>query len=237
MKQIVMGIGLGLFITAATGAQIKTVHNYDDISVRASIKEPNNIMLEEDRIQQIKAPGNTLIDACNGKPNCKLIDETTGILTFLPSPLYQTRAFTINLLTEKGMFYNVRVEPKPIPSQTIVFKTYKNPIIRAREPKTSSYEKVMVGFLKALVNGYLPEGFSQDIPKKTQIYKAKTTQVKRLLVVKGNQMKGEVFELKNLTNKPINVNESWFNWPGTKAIAVAKIHLRAFETTRLYRIS
>ena len=182
-------------------------------------------MLEDDRIQQIKAPGNTLVDACNGKPNCKLIDDTTGILTFLPSPLYQTRAFTINLLTEKGFFYNVSVEPKPIASQTIVFKTYKNPIIRAREPHTSSYEKVMVGFLRALVNGYVPEGFTQTIPKKTAIYKAQRTQLKRLLIVKGNRMRGEIFELKNHTNKPIDAKESWFNWSGTKGVALAKSHL------------
>lgn len=232
-----MAILLALFISTAQGAQIKIVQNYEDVFINASIKEPNNLMLEDDRIQQIKAPGNTLVDACNGKPNCKLIDDTTGILTFLPSPLYQTRAFTINLLTEKGFFYNVRVEPKPIASQTIVFKTYKNPIIRAREPHTSSYEKVMVGFLRALVNGYVPEGFTQTIPKKTSTYKAQRTQLKRLLIVKGNRMRGEIFELKNITNKPIDAKESWFNWPGTKGVALAKSHLAPFETTRLYRIS
>ena len=165
MKQITMILGLSLLVATAEGAQIKTVRNYEDISIKASIKEPNSILLEDDRIQQIKAPGNTLVDACNGKTNCKLIDDTTGILTFLPSALYQTRAFTINLLTEKGFFYNVRVEPKPIASQTIVFKAYKNPVIRAHAPRTSSYEKVMVGFLRALVNGYLPEGFTQTIPE------------------------------------------------------------------------
>ncbi|MFA6302192.1 MAG: type-F conjugative transfer system secretin TraK [Legionella sp.] len=237
MKQLAMLLGLGLLISTAQGAQIKIVQNYEDVFINASIKEPNNLMLEDDRIQQIKAPGNTLVDACNGKPNCKLIDDTTGILTFLPSPLYQTRAFTINLLTEKGFFYNVRVEPKPIASQTIVFKTYKNPIIRAREPRTSSYEKVMVGFLRALVNGYVPEGFTQTIPKKTSVYKAQRSQLKRLLTIKGNRMRGEIFELKNVTNKPIDAKESWFNWSGTKGVALAKTHLAPYETTRLYRIS
>lgn len=204
MKQMVMIFSLGLFIATAEGAQIKTVRNYEDIFINASIKEPNNLILEDDRIQQIKAPGNTLVDACNGKANCKLIDDTTGILTFLPSPLYHTRAFTINLLTEKGFFYNVRVEPKPIASQTIVFKSYKNPVIRARDPHTSSYEKVMVGFLRALFNGYLPESFTQTIPKKPSVYKAQKTQLKRLLTVTGNRMRGEIFELKNVTNQPID---------------------------------
>ncbi|HCJ1109613.1 TPA: type-F conjugative transfer system secretin TraK [Legionella pneumophila] len=237
MKQMAMIFSLGLLIATAEGAQIKTVRNYEDIFINASIKEPNNLMLEDDRVQQIKAPGNTLVDACNGKVNCKLIDDTTGILTFLPSPLYHTRAFTINLLTEKGFFYNVRVEPKPIASQTIVFKSYKNPVIRARDPRTSSYEKVMVGFLRALVNGYLPEGFTQTIPKKPSVYKAQKTQLKRLLTVKGNRMRGEIFELKNVTNQPIDAKESWFNWPGTKGVALAKTHLAPLETTRLYRIS
>jgi conjugal transfer pilus assembly protein TraK len=237
MKQITMIVSLSLFLSIAEGAQIKTVRNYDEIFIKASIKEPNSIMLEEDRIQQIKAPGNTLVDACNGKANCKLIDDSTGILTFMPSALYQTRTFTINLLTEKGFFYNVRVEPKPIPSQTIVFKSYKNPVIRAHAPSTSGYEKTMVGLLRALVNGHLPEGFTQTIPSKSSVYKAQRTQLKRLLVVKGNHLTGEIFELKNLTNQPMDVQESWFNWSGTKGIALAKTRLSAFESTRLYRIS
>lgn len=236
MKSFIMILSL-FCITAVEGAQIKTVRNYEDVIIQASIKEPNNLILEEDRVLEIKAPGNTLVDACNGKPNCKLIDEMTGILTFLPSPLYQTRAFTINVYTEKGLFYNVRIEPKPIASQTIVFKSYKTPAIYARPPKTSSYEKVMVQFLKALVNGTLPEGFTQIIPKQAPVYKAQKTQIKRLLTVKGNQMCGEIFELKNVTRGPIEVNEAWFNWSGTKGVALAKTHLAPQETTRLYRIS
>lgn len=237
MKRTVMMMGLSLAVLSAHAAQIKTLKNFDEVTVRASIKEPNNIVLEDDRIQQIKAPGNTLVDACNGKPNCKIIDDATGILTFLPSPLYQTRAFTINLLTEKGFFYNVRINPKPIQSQTILIKTYKKPVIRAYAPRTSGYEKSMVGFLRALVNGYLPEGFTQKIPKTAHIYKSQRTKLKRLLIVNGNDLCGEVFELTNMTNQPMDVKEVWFNWPGTKGVALAKTHLAPHEKTRLYRIS
>lgn len=237
MKQTLMALFLSFIVFEAVGAQVKTVRNYDDISIKASIKEPNSIMLEDDRILQIKAPGNTLVDGCNGRANCKLIDDSTGILTFLPAPLYHTRSFTINLLTEKGLFYNVHVEPKPVPSQTIVFKIHKKPVIRALAPKTSGYEKSLVNFIKALVNGYLPEGFSQTLPKTSSVYKSPTTQLKRLLSVEGNRLTGEIFELRNLTNYPLTLRESSFNWPGTKAIALAKTHLMPSEMTRLYRIS
>ena len=237
MKRIAIVLLLSVFALEVPAAQIKTVSNYEDISIKASIKEPNSIMLEDDRILQIKAPGNTLVDGCNGRPNCKLIDETTGILTFLPAPLYHTRPFTINVLTEKGLFYNVRVEPKPIPSQTIVFKIRKKPVIRALAPKTSGYEKSLVRFIRALVNERIPEGFTQTIPKTISFYKSSTTQLKRLVTVSGNQLTGEVFELKNATNRLLMLRESSFNWPGTKAIALAKTQLMPYETTRLYRIS
>lgn len=237
MRRLIMFAGLGFLTAAVFSAQIKTVRNYEDITVKASIKEPNSIMLEGDRIQQMKAPANTLLDTCNGKPNCKLIDDATGIFTFLPSTLYHTRSFTINLLTEKGNFYNVLIEPKPIPSQTILLKAWKKPVIRAMAPKTSGYEKVMVNFLRALVNGHLPEGFTQTIPKRTQTYKAQHTELKRLLSVRGNNLCGEIFELKNLTNRPLEVKESWFNWPGTRGIALAHTHLAPFAKTRLFRIS
>ena len=238
MKKVLMTLGLSsICLLNAHAVQLKIVNNYADITVSASIKEPNNIMLEGDRIQQIKAPGNTLVDICNGKANCQLIDPVTGTLTFVPAPLYQTRAFTINLLTENGFFYNVRVDPKPIPSQTIVLKAYQKPTIRARAPHTSGYEKVLVNFLRALVNGYMPEGFIQTIPSHAPIFKAQRTQIKRLLTVKGNRLCGEIFELINLTNKPLDIKESWFNWPGTKGIALARRHLAPFAKTKLYRIS
>lgn len=239
MKYVLMYVGLIIGFSAAQGAQIKTVTNYEDIMVNASITEPNTIVLANDRISQIKAPGNTLVDACNGKPNCKLIDEESGTLTFLPSPLFHTRPFTLNLMTENGNFYNVRVQPKPIPSQTILLKTYLKPVIRNQVPRTSGYEKMNVIFLRSLVNGYLPEGFTQTFPKKRVIYKDKAgqTQLKLLLIVRGNQLRGEVFELTNLTNKSLTIKESTFNWPGTKSIALQYTQLAPHKTMRLYRIS
>lgn len=237
MKRLIMIVSLGLLAMTTFGAQIKTVRNYEDITIKVSIKEPNSIVLKDDRIQQMKAPANTLMDTCNGKPNCKLIDDATGILTFLPSVLFHTRAFTINLQTEKGYFYNVRIEPKPIPSQTILLKAWQKPVIRALAPQTSGYERMMVSFLRALVNGYLPEGFTQTIPKRAQTFKASRTELKRLLLIRGNNLRGEIFELKNRTNKALEVKETWFNWPGTKGIALTKTHLAPYEITRLYRIS
>lgn len=237
MKRTGIFLSLLVVIGASWGAQVKTVRNLDDINIQASITEPNNILLDDDRIQQIKAPGNTLVDACNGKANCKLIDPTTGSLTFLPSPLYHTRPFTINLLTEKGQFYNVRVQPKPIASQTILLKSYKKPVIENRAPQTSGYEKMMVNFMRALVNGYLPEGFTQTIPSKPVIYKTPRTELKLLLTITGNNLCGQIFELTNKTNKPLNVRESGFNWPKTKGVAVDHAILAPYEKTRVYRIS
>lgn len=237
MKRLAIIASTCLFTISTFGAQVITVRNFADITIKASIKEPNSILLKDDRIQQMKAPANTLMDTCNGKANCKLIDDATGILTFLPSVLFHTRPFTINLQTEKGYFYNVRIEPKPIPSQTIVLKAWQKPLIRAIAPQTSGYERMMVSFLKALVNGQLPEGFTQTIPKRRETYQAKRTEIRRLLSIRGNDLRGDVFELKNRTNKELDVKESWFNWPATRGIALAKTHLAPFEKTRLYRIS
>ncbi|HAU1387061.1 TPA: type-F conjugative transfer system secretin TraK [Legionella pneumophila] len=237
MKRITIFLSLALWVSIAGSAQVKTVKNYEDITIEASITEPNTIMLENDRIQQIKAAGNTLIDACNGKSNCRLIDDASGVLTFLPAPLYHTRPFTINLLTENGNFYNVRVMPKPVSSQAILLKAWQKPVISARIPQTSGYEKSMVNFLRALVNGHLPEGFTQTIPKRPVVYKARSTRLKLLLKVSGNQLCGEIFELENTTRFPIDVREASLNWPGTKAIAIDHQHLLPFEKTRMYRIS
>lgn len=230
-------LSLGLSMVGFA-TQVKTVRNYEDIHIQASVKEPNSIMLEEDRIQQMRAPSNALADSCNGKANCKLIDETTGIFTFLPSSAYKAETFTINLLTEKGQVYNLHIEPAPVPSQTIVLKAYKKPAMRAYAPQTSAYEQVLVNFLKALADEKTStEGFTEVIPGKHERYRASRTELQKLLTVKGNDLTGEVFEIKNTTKRSIDLKSSWFNWPGTKGLALAKTHLQPFEKTRLYRIS
>ncbi|HRD70431.1 MAG TPA: type-F conjugative transfer system secretin TraK [Legionella sp.] len=236
MKKIIP-IVLSLTMSTGFAAQIKTVKNYDEVAIEASITEPNTLLLHEDRIAQMKAPANTLIDICNGKPNCKLIDETTGSLTFMPSPLFHTRAFTLNLTTEKGNFYNVRITPKPISSQTILFKLLQKPNIQKKAPQPSSYEEELLNFFRHLIHGSIPEGFSQSIPKKIQLIKGRWTQLQLLSSVSNQEVKGEVFELINMTQRPIDIKESWFNWAGTKAIVVSSHHLLPHQSTRIYRIS
>jgi conjugal transfer pilus assembly protein TraK len=236
MKILVILGGLS-FSLGAFGLQVKTVRNYEDIAIKASIKEPNSLTLEDDRVQQMQVPANALADTCNGKSDCKLIDETTGIFTFMPSNAYKTQSFTINLLTEKGYVYNLRIEPAPVPSQTVLLKAYKKPVIGATAPQTSDYERTLVSFLKSLVHGHNPEGFTETIPKTHEKYRASRTELQKLLIVKGNDLTGEVFEIKNLINKPVTLKASWFNWPGTKGLALAQTHLKPFEKTRLYRIS
>ncbi|ARB91029.1 type-F conjugative transfer system secretin TraK [Legionella longbeachae] len=229
-------IALCLTINASFAAQIKTIMNYDEVSVNASITEPNTLLLRDDRIAQMQAPANTLIDVCNGKPNCKLIDQTTGALTFMPSPLFHTRAFSLNLTTEQGNFYTIRVTPKPISSQTILLKTYQKPVI-PKVPQLSFYEQSLLIFLRHLVNERIPEGFTQVTSSKPKLYKGRFTHLRLLTTLTGNQWQGEVFELTNTSQRPIDVKESWLNWSKTKAIAVVSHHLLPRQSTLVYRIS
>jgi conjugal transfer pilus assembly protein TraK len=236
MKKTLMII-LGVLAFKAQCAQVKMVRNYEDIDVRASISEPNSVMIEGDRIQDIKAPSNSLLDTCNGKPNCKLIDEDSGVFTFLPTTAFQARTFSINLRTENGYFYNLRVEPQPIPSQTILLKTYKKTIVQAYEPRTSDYEKSMVEFLKILISEEAPEGFVKTKANPVKVYQSKHSRLKKLMTIRGNDLCGEVYVLTNTTKHPLEVKEAWFNWAGTKSVAITKTHLAPFDQTKLYRIS
>ena len=228
---------LCLAINLSFAAQIKTVTNYDEVPVTVSITEPNTLLLRDDRITQMRAPANTLIDVCNGKPNCKLIDETNGSLTFMPSPLFHTRAFSLNISTEKGNFYTLRVTPKPISSQTILLKSYQNPVTQKKAPQLSSYEQSILYFTRYLVNDRIPDGFTQVTANKPKLFKGRFTELRLLSTLTGNELQGEVFELINTSQRPIDIKESWLNWSGTKAIAVAEHHLLPRQSTRVYRIS
>ncbi|WP_131775022.1 type-F conjugative transfer system secretin TraK [Legionella anisa] len=235
MMNKILILALGLVLNAQA-SQVKTVKNYDEVAIQASITEPNTVVLEEDRIVQLKAPSNTMVDVCNGKPNCKLIDESTGALTFLPAALYHTKSFSLNISTEKGYFYTLHIEPKPCSSQTIVLHPYQKPIIQA-QPQDSGYERVLVHFFRELVNGRIPEGFTQTPVKQSKPVKGRYTQLKRISLISGNELKGETFELTNISKQTIVVKESWFNWPGTKGVAVDKHHLLPNQSTHVYRIS
>jgi conjugal transfer pilus assembly protein TraK len=234
-KTIITFLCLGL--SSIQAAQIKTVKNYDEVHVQASITEPNTLLLEDDRIMQMKAPSNTLVDVCNGKPNCKLIDEGTGVLTFMPAPLYHTKTFTINVITEKGSFYSMRVEPKHISSQTILFKTYQKPVIKAQVPENSLYEQNIIHFFKEMMNGHVPEGFTQTVLPKPKVYKGRRTELRLVQTMTGNNLRGEIFELTNTSNAPLTVKEAWLQGLKVKGIVVESHHLAPRQSTRIYRVS
>lgn len=223
-----------LTTSLAHAVQIKTVRNFEDISVKASINEPNTVALTGDRIRQIRASANTLIDTCNGKPDCKMIDEYTGVLTFMPSSFYQTQSFTINLYTENGNFYNLIINPKPISSQTIVL----NPEIKkaALSPKISEYQSMLVQLIQSLKNEKIPDGFSEIKILKNRTHTTRNTVLRQIKTISGNHFKGEIYELKNTGKQTLQIAESWFNWKGTRAIAVEKQQLAPGTTTRIYRI-
>lgn len=227
---------LWLAISTAFATQVKTVANYDEVGVNASITEPNTLLLHEDRITEMKAPANTLVDVCNGKPNCKLIDETTGALTFMPSPLFHSRAFTLNISSEKGNFYNIRVMPKPISSQTVLLKSYAKPLLLKEIVQTSPYEQTLLRLMRSIVNEHIPEGFTQNTSIKPKLFKGRFTQMRLLRTLSGDTLQGEVFELTNTSQRPIDIKESWLNWSGTRAIAVADHRLLPHQSTRVYRV-
>ena len=95
----------------------------------------------------------------------------------------------------------------------------------------------MVEFLKILISEEAPEGFVKTKANPVKVYQSKHSRLKKLMTIRGNDLCGEVYVLTNTTKHPLEVKESWFNWAGTKSVAITKTHLEPHEQTKLYRIS
>jgi len=128
---------------------------------------------------------------------------------------------------------NIILNPKDIPAQTIEFtdKTAEMKKIYEAE-KTIPYEKVIRNLIVSVSKKGKIKGYS--VLEGGETLKTDELELKKLRTFQGYKYSVEVWQVKNISDRALYLEEPFFYMIGMKAISIEKHNLAQGETTLLY---
>jgi type-F conjugative transfer system secretin TraK len=184
------------------------------------------ISVEEDRIQQIfGAEGIFDIQS----------DDERGQIFLKPFHSSLSKPVSITIVTEGGITQDIRLMPRPVEAQSILFKPEE--LMATEAPKVKSYR----GELVELMQGMVYENFLEDydkMPLKTVERPAKEgLEIEPVSFYLGDRYVGRLYTLKNIGDVPVSLSEQEFSKGGDVALLLVSQTLLPKQTTRLYVIT
>jgi len=211
------------------GFQSLNLNPNDSASAKISSLELSRIFVEGERIKSIRGMENTYIFKS---------DNTKGEIYLKPTPLYQTKMFTVFINTESGRTFTLLLTPVDVPSQTIMIKSQG--IIKKAEKweRILPYEGTLVNLVLAMFNETEIDGFEvKNVIDVKPKFLGDIATLKLLTVYNGNHLTGEVFEVKNRKKSQIVITEKEFYKPNARAIALKDHVIEGGASTLLYVIT
>jgi|GEM_PF-430555 len=145
------------------GAQEISFGNNAQVNAAFSQVNPNRIIVEGEKITDVSGTGG----AFNSEKQ-----SDGGVLISLVPGLTQT--FTVYIVTDKQSALSIQVVPKNIPGKTLSFVPQSAPMKVKPDLKSweegQSYEKTLVDISKSIVNGIIPQDFSEFPVSRAQAY-------------------------------------------------------------------
>jgi conjugal transfer pilus assembly protein TraK len=202
-----------------------------DLAVSLSDSNYNRLVVKGDKITQVHFPEGMMA----------VSNESDGglyVMVIHPEP------FTMFVTTELGRHFSLTVNTESGLGKTLEFVADGTPI-----PAITSATQVLAKipeptFLPSnvteLMTAMLKNNVSKDYESKKYFNRAiRLGQGMTLfpkLTYKGKILSGEVTEIYNGSNNPIDLNESLFNGAGVKAISLSKNTLAPHERALVYRV-
>jgi conjugal transfer pilus assembly protein TraK len=222
-----------LFITSIASPvfalQIKNVVDNETTSAKISSVDVTRIFVQGDRIKSVKG-----LKGAYTREN----DEKNGEIYIQPTPLYQTRTFTLLIDTEQGRHFTLMLHPTSSPSETLMLVPKGVGRERAaRFEQASSYELTLTHLLHAMKNGVMPEGYAvREVNDKTTYQFGNRFSLKLKTIYEGLNLRGEIYQITSKQPYAIYLDEREFYKKGTRAISLETIQLPPRATIHLYRI-
>lgn len=229
MRNFFLAVLIFSLINSSWALQIKNVVDNETTTAKISSIDVTRIFVQGDRIQSVKG-----LKGAYTREN----DEKNGEIYLQPSALYQNRAFTILIETERGRHFTLLLNPTSSPSETLMLVPHgvgQESALHFEE--ALAYELTMNRLIKAMKNGLIPEGYRihQVSHKKTyQFERGLKAQLKT--IYEGFHFRGEVYEIKNSQIQPITLDERQFYKIGTRAISLDATVIKPNEKLNLYRV-
>lgn len=244
---ISMVVGAGLFSVHTSCIALQNYPLVDQQSTKVIIsqKEQNRIAVLGDRIQQVfGADGTFDVESDEDGGQIFLIAAKSGFSQFdAPSVI---KPMTITIITEEGLTQDLKLIPKDIEAQSILFKPT---LTIAEEPKENhNHLKQVIQLLKAMVKNEELEGYTKiPLEKDPPSLPIRTTpftsiKVKEITTYKGKQYTGKIYTLFNQGKETLSIKESDFvshqdMSPQDIALSLSKPVIHGHETITLYVVT
>jgi conjugal transfer pilus assembly protein TraK len=145
------------------GAQEITFGNNAQVNAAFSQVNPNRIVVAGEKIIDISGTDGAY-DVQKQSDGGVLISLTPGL----------TQSFTLYVVTDHDSAFSVQVVPKNIPGKTLSFVPQSSPMKVKPEINSweegQAYEKTLIEISKSIVNGIIPQDFSEYPVSRVQPY-------------------------------------------------------------------
>ncbi|MBT4879511.1 MAG: hypothetical protein HOI80_03245 [Alphaproteobacteria bacterium] len=198
--------------STASALQTYPLTHNGETKVTLSKSEQNRITTQGDRILHAFGTDGTFdisSEEESGQIFLKLLDED--------SP------FTLTIITESGSTHDLRIVPKNIGSQSILFTPPKQELSPFEILKSLMREKHVEGFKKSDLH--------------TERKSSRSVSLTLTAQYENDLYFARIFDLQNISKRYVSINPSNLSQKGDIALSLAKNRLRPLETTSLYILS
>lgn len=230
MRSIIGALSLCIAVSSFAVTS-KSFKENADLAVTLSDSNYNRLVVKGDKITQVHFPEGMMA----------VSNESDGglyVMVVHPEP------FTMFVTTELGRHFSLTVNTESGLGKTLEFVADGNqvPAITSATKVLSKIPEpsVLPSNVTELMTAMLKNNVSKDYESKKYFNRAiRLSQGMTLfpkLTYKGKILLGEVTEIYNGSNNPIDLNESLFNGAGVKAISLSKNTLAPHDRALVYRV-
>lgn len=229
-------LGLTARTQSCLALQTYPLIDHQRTTLTISNTDHNRIAVMGARIQQIFG--------AEGSFDLQSDEEGGQIFLKLHSPS-SSKSVAITIITESGLTQDLKLIPKPIESQSILFKLSPqatDPGAHLQEQKVlkelTSQSSSLINLMIAMAKNETLEGYTKmsltahkerGDPSLSSILK-----ISPLFLYKGNSLEGKVYTLTNQGKAPIQLKEPDFTINGDLAITLSRKTLHPNEAATLY---
>lgn len=229
VKKILLSGLLTALFSSTFAMQVVPVKNNAQVKAKIANGDFTRIFVKGDRISDVKGIA--------GQFNYRL-DRKAGQIYIAPTEKYKDQPFNVFLTTENGKNYQMLLLPIPIPADAIELKppVFKSHVAKIWERETA-YVNALTTLIRDMMRGNSPEGYSVNRVKNPTVQRLGSVATLRLVeIYSGDHLRGTVYVIHNLINKPIRLADAQLYRPGARAIALQDEVIPAHGQSRLFMV-
>jgi type-F conjugative transfer system secretin TraK len=191
-----------------------------EVNAVVSTTALNRLAVENDRIASVK-----------GTDREFELDKDGELGQVFLKPLVKEGPIHLFITTEKGHTYTLGLTTHERGAESIVLTPIG--VITTLLPHSNAYESLLKELIKAMHTQQALEGFVVESAK-VKLPNVKGIKVTHLQSYVGQSLLGQILEVSNVTDAPLQLTELQFYLPGVRAIAIVDKVLAPKAKTRLY---